>query len=118
MNKSPISITIDGAEYTLDPSAALKSGCLTRNKRKLKITDIPNGAVCRAIHKVCETIYIDDFLMIDNKKMERGQAMRISNTINNSVYPVHGKFTWWDEDCDGVEFSYFDVKKMVWVTEV
>lgn len=101
-------ITRKGKKYILDIEKAIELGVLKAKSRPIKISDIPNGAVFR--WKFEENY--DYYLMLDNKKLDRGQSISITSS-GESTSPYNA---WFEDETE--DLSFLDVKKEEWVSEI
>lgn len=102
-------VTINGTDYNLDLNKAIADGYLTvlPKSRRLKVTDIPNGAIFRWIDEDGD---VSTYLMVNNKMGSPGQCLSIDGGMPYK--------TWFDVNDESTQLSYFGIDSERWISEV
>lgn len=110
-------IKIGDQAYNVDIDKAIQDGYLTKVKRPLTISDIPNGSIFRVNRKDRLKNYTNSWLclMVDNTRYSSGQCLLISKDDKEARGGIQLSYFANYED---YLHKYYDVNKKEWISEI
>ena len=109
-------IKIGDQAYNVNIDKAIQDGYLTKLKRPLTISDIPNGSIFRVNRKDRLKNYTNSwlYLMVNNNRQALNQCLLISEDgkENENCFEFTGFYNDTTDLCE-----YYDTNKRKWVSE-